>query len=159
MAIAENKKNKDTKTQLHGLYFEAIEVGMEATYTRTITNIDVQKFVEISGDNNPIHLNKEFAKKTIFKGKVVHGMLTASLISTVIGTKLPGPGCIYVNQNLDFKSPVKVGDTVVAFCKVIQKNDAKNIVKLETVCSVANRVVIEGQATILVPNRPVIVKK
>ena len=159
MAVTENKRIEDTKAQLHGLYFEAIEVGMEATYTRTITNADVQKFVEISGDNNPIHLNKEFARKTIFKERVIHGMLTASFISTVIGTKLPGPGCIYVNQNLNFKAPVKVGDTVITFCKVIKKNDAKNIIKLETICSVANKVVIEGHATILVPNRPVIVKK
>ena len=109
---ADAKRVKEANARLHGYYFEDLEVGMEDAYAKTITDADVINFAGISGDTNPVHLNHEFASETMFQGQIAHGMLTASFISTVIGTKLPGPGCIYVAQNLRFKAPVKVGDTV-----------------------------------------------
>ena len=113
----------------HGLYLEDLEEGMSAVFGKTITDADILMFAGVSGDTNPVHLNEEFACGTAFKGRIAHGMLTASLISTVIGTKLPGPGCIYVAQNLKFMAPVRAGDTVraveyraytVAYCPTCQ---------------------------------------
>ena len=137
--------------KLHGYCFEDLEEGMEASYIKTIGNSDVIEFANISGDKNPLHLNHEFASKTLFKGRVVHGMLTASLISTVIGTKLPGPGCVYVSQNLNFKAPVKIGDAVETKCKIIKIIPDKHMIEMNTLCFVANTLVIEGKATIMVP--------
>ena len=114
---------------------------------------DVITFAGISGDTNPVHLNHEFASETMFEGQIAHGMLTASFISTVIGTKLPGPGCIYVSQNLRFKAPVKVGDTVTATCTVTRLIAEKRFIEMDTVCSVGGEVVLDGQATILVPSK------
>ena len=138
---------------LHGYYFEDLKEGMRDAFAKTITNSDVSTFAGISGDTNPVHLNHEFASETLFEGQVVHGMLTASFISTVIGTKLPGPGCIYVAQNLRFKAPVKVGDTVTALCTVTKKIPEKCMIEMATICSVGGKTVLEGQATILVPVR------
>src|SRR5262249_28118598 len=88
---------------LHGYYLEDLSVGMTAVYAKTVTDADVVLFAGVSGDVNPVHLNQEFAERTMFRGRIAHGMLTASFISTVLGTKLPGPGCIYISQNLKFK--------------------------------------------------------
>ncbi len=151
----EAKWVKETYAKLHGYYFEELEEGMEDAYTKTITDAEVITFAGISGDTNPVHLNHEFASETTFGGKIAHGMLTASFISTVIGTKLPGPGCIYVSQNLRFKAPVKVGDTVTAVCTVTKKNPEKRMIEMDTVCSVGGTNVLEGQATIMVPAKPV----
>ncbi|MBC8337659.1 MAG: MaoC family dehydratase [Alphaproteobacteria bacterium] len=150
----EAKRVKDANARLHGYYFEDLEEGMEDAYAKTITDADVITFAGISGDTNPVHLNHEFASETMFEGQIAHGMLTASFISTVIGTKLPGPGCIYVAQNLRFKGPVKVGDTVTAVCTVTKKVPEKRLIEMDTICSVAGKAVLEGQATILVPARP-----
>lgn len=147
----EAKRVKETNEMLHGLYFEDLEEGMKDAYAKTITNADIITFAGISGDTNPVHLNHEFASETMFEGQIAHGMLTASFISTVIGTKLPGPGCIYVSQNLRFKAPVKVGDTVTATCTVSKMIPEKHMVEMETVCSVGGKPVLEGEATILVP--------
>ena len=147
----EAKRVKEANELLHGLYFEDIEEGMKDAYAKTITNADIITFAGISGDTNPVHLNHEFASETMFEGQIAHGMLTASLISTVIGTKLPGPGCIYVSQNLRFKAPVKVGDTVTATCTVRKKIPEKHMIEMETVCSVGGKPVLDGDATILVP--------
>ena len=147
----EAKRVKEANELLHGLYFEDIEEGMKDAYAKTITNADIITFAEISGDTNPVHLNHEFASETMFEGQIAHGMLTASFISTVIGTKLPGPGCIYVSQNLRFKAPVKVGDTVTATCTVRKKIPEKHMIEMETVCSVGGKPVLDGDATILVP--------
>ena len=144
---------KSTHEMLHGYYFEDLREGMRDVYAKTITNADVMSFAGISGDTNPIHLNHEFASETMFEGRVAHGMLTASLISTVIGTKLPGPGCVYVGQNLRFKAPVKVGDTVTATCTVTKLIAEKHFIEMDTVCSVGGEVVLDGQATILVPSK------
>ena len=139
--------------QLNGYYFEDLEEGMTDVFAKTITDADIMGFAGVSGDTNPLHLNHEFASGTIFKGRVAHGMLTASLISTVIGTKLPGPGCIYVSQNLRFRAPVRTGDTVTATCMVTKLIPEKRLIELSTVCTVADKPVVEGDATILVPSR------
>ncbi len=139
--------------KLHGYYFEELSEGMSDVYAKTITDADVITFAGISGDTNPVHLNHEFASTTMFEGQVAHGMLTASFISTVIGTKLPGPGCIYLGQNLRFKAPVKVGDTVMAGCTITRLIPGKNVIEMDTVCTVGGKVVLDGQATILVPSR------
>ena len=139
--------------QLNGYYFEDLEEGMTDVFAKTITDADIIGFAGVSGDTNPLHLNHEFASGTIFKGRIAHGMLTASLISTVIGTKLPGPGCIYVSQNLRFKAPVRTGDTVTATCMVTKLIPEKRLIELSTMCTVADKPVVEGDATILVPSR------
>ena len=150
---AEAKGVKEANKKFHGYYFEDLEEGMEDAYAKIITDADVITFAGISGDTNPIHLNHEFASETAFEGQVAHGMLTASFISTVIGTKLPGPGCIYVSQNLRFTAPVKIGDTVTATCTVSQLIPEKLMIEMETICSVGGKPVIDGRATILVPSR------
>ena len=140
-------------SELDGHYFEDIAVGMTAVYSRTITESDIVLFCGISGDTNPIHLNKEYAARTRFRGIIAHGMLSASLISTVLGTKLPGPGAIYISQNCLFRAPVRAGDTVVARATVTELVVEKTRAKLETTCTVAGRVVIDGEAVMLVPSR------
>lgn len=139
--------------KLHGYYFEDLEVGMHDVYAKTITDADIVVFTGISGDTNPVHLNHEFAAGTMFEGRIAHGMLSAGFISTVIGTKLPGPGCIYVGQTLKFKAPVRVGDTVAAHCTVTELMPEKKFIKLSTQCMVGDKVVIDGEATIMVPSR------
>ena len=149
----EAKRVKEANARLHGYYFEDLQVGMDDAYAKTITDADVITFAGISGDTNPVHLNHEFASETLFEGQVAHGMLTASFISTVIGTKLPGPGCIYVSQNLRFMAPVKVGDTVTATCTISRLIPEKHMIEMETICSVGGKTVLDGQATILVPTK------
>lgn len=139
--------------QLHGYYFEDLEEGMTDVFAKTVTDADIITFAGISGDTNPVHLNHEFASETIFEGRIAHGMLTASFISTVIGTKLPGPGCIYVSQSLRFKAPVRSGDTVSAACTITKLIPEKRFIELKTVCSVGGKVVVDGEATIMVPTR------
>ena len=141
----------DHNDELHGYYFEELEVGMTDIYGKTITDADIIMFSGVSGDINPVHLNHEFAKEGIFEGRIAHGMLTASLISTVVGTKLPGPGCIYVNQALRFKGPVKAGDTVIARATIANLISEKRLVEMKTICTVGEKIVIDGEATVLVP--------
>ena len=140
-------------SELNGYFLEDLTVGMTAVYAKTITDTDVVMFAGISGDTNPVHLNHDYASNTMFKGRIAHGMLSAGFISTVLGTKLPGPGCIYVSQNLKFKAPVKVGDTVVARATITDIVAEKKRVTLKTVCSVGETVVIDGEATVMVPKR------
>jgi len=140
-------------SDLQGYYFEDISVGQTATYAKTVTETDIVLFAGISGDTNPVHLNEEFAATTMFKGRIAHGMLSAGFISTVFGTKLPGPGCIYLSQNLKFKAPVKIGDTVVAKVEVLEVFPEKKRVNFKTTVSVGATVVIDGDASLLVPSR------
>jgi 3-hydroxybutyryl-CoA dehydratase len=140
-------------SELDGYAFEDLKVGMRATVSRTITETDLRNFSGVSGDTNPMHLNEEYAKNTVFGGCIVHGMLTASLISAVIGTKLPGPGCIYMGQTLKFTAPVHVGETVYATVTVKTLEAAKNRVTLTTQCIVKGKVVIDGEALIKVSSR------
>ena len=135
---------------VHGYYLEDLKEGMSASFGKTVTDADVMMFAGVSGDTNPVHLNNDFASKTMFKGRIAHGMFGAALISAVLGTKLPGPGCIYVNQNLKFKAPVRIGDTLIARVTVKAMNPEKKLVTLDTVCTVADKPVIEGEATVMV---------
>ena len=138
---------------IHGYYFEDLSVGMTASYAKTITETDIVLFAGISGDVNPVHLNEECATETMFEGRIAHGMLTASFISTVLGTKLPGPGCIYLRQDLRFLAPVRPGDTVHSQITITDVNAEKKRVYAHTVCRVGDTSVVEGEATLFVPNR------
>jgi 3-hydroxybutyryl-CoA dehydratase len=137
-----------------GFYLEDLEPGMTAVFGKTITDADILMFAGVSGDTNPVHLNEEFASGTPFKGRIAHGMLTASLISTVLGTKLPGPGCIYVSQTMRFLAPVRAGDTVRAVVTVTAVDVERKRVTLETVCRVNGQDVVAGEAILMVPRRP-----
>ena len=139
--------------ELHGYYLEDLTVGMSKIYSKTISEADIVMFAGISGDTNPVHLNRLFAEGTVFKERIAHGMLSASFISTVLGTQLPGPGCIYLSQSLKFRAPVRAGDTVVARATVKAIDTEKRRVTLETVCSVGDTVVIEGEALAMVASR------
>jgi 3-hydroxybutyryl-CoA dehydratase len=139
---------------LHGLYLEDLATGMTASFVKTITQSDIVLFAGLSGDDNPIHLNHEFAALTAFEGVIAHGMLTASLISTVLGTRLPGPGCIYLRQQLAFRAPVKAHDTVVARVTVREIDHARQRVVLDCECSVREKVVLSGDALMRVDRRP-----
>lgn len=138
---------------LNGYYFEDLKIGMHATVSRTITETDLRNFSGVSGDTNPMHLNEEYAKATPFGGCIVHGMLTASLISAAIGTKLPGPGVIYMSQTLKFTAPVRVGDTVYAVVTVTALQADKKRATLSTQCFVKDALVIDGEALVKVPTR------
>ena len=128
-----------------------ITIGMTASYSQTISDADVKAFAGISGDHNPVHLSEEYAKNSRFKNRIAHGLLTASFFSAIFGTKLPGEGCVYASQNLQFKKPVYLGDTVVAKVTVIAIDVLKKRVTFETVCTVKNRVVTTGTAEIFIP--------
>ena len=132
---------------------EEIQPGQSASWKRTVTDDDIRRFAALSGDDNPVHLDADFAAKTRFKGRIAHGMLAASFISTVVGTKLPGYGCIYISQNLRFRAPVRIGDTVETTATVAEVDREKKRVRMETVCKVGDTVVIEGEATPLVPSK------
>ena len=138
----------------HGYYFEDLTPGMSASYTRTVTEKDIRQFAEVSGDTNPVHLDEEFAATTRFKKRIAHGMLSGSYISTVIGTKLPGPGCLYVSQTLQFRAPVYIGDKVTATVTVTELNKRRGYATLSTICSVGDTDVIRGEAVTLVPTQP-----
>lgn len=143
----------ETMASEHGYYLEDLTTGMSASFAKTVTDADVVLFAGISGDTNPVHLDEEFASGTVFKGRIAHGMLTASFISTVLGTKLPGPGCIYLSQTLKFKAPVKAGDNVVATCTISDIDQAKARVKFDCVCTVQGKPVLEGEALVLVSRK------
>jgi len=144
---------RDVQDELHGHYIEDLAKGMTALYSRTVTEADLVMFAGVTGDTNPLHLDHEFASNGVFAGRVAHGMLTASFVSTVLGTKLPGPGSIYLSQTLRFKAPVRIGDTVKARATVVEINPEKRRVTLVTVCTVANEIVLEGEAQVVVPSR------
>jgi 3-hydroxybutyryl-CoA dehydratase len=137
--------------ELGGYEFKELRVGMFKTYAKTITEADIVLFAAVSGDNNAIHTNEEFAATTIFKGRIAHGMLSASVISAAIANKLPGPGAIYMSQNLRFRAPVRAGDTVRATVTVKELNPEKHRVLLSTCCTVRDEVVIEGDALVALP--------
>jgi 3-hydroxybutyryl-CoA dehydratase len=135
------------------IYFEDLTEGMSASFSRTVTESDIVLFAGVSGDMNPVHLDAEYAEKTVFKGRIAHGMLSAAFISTVLGTKLPGPGTVYLAQSLKFKAPVRIGDTVTATCEVVALDGEKKRATLRTVCTVAGKPVVEGEALVMVPAR------
>lgn len=130
---------------------EEIEVGMCVSYSKTITDADVKAFAGISGDRNPVHLDEEYAKKSRFKKRIAHGMMTASYFSALFGTKIPGEGCVYTHQSLNFKKPIYLGNTVVATVTVSEVDIEKRRVKFKTECKVHNKVVTSGEAELYVP--------
>ena len=129
---------------------DELAVGQNASYERTVTEDDIARFAELSGDDNPVHLDEDFAAGTLFKGRIAHGMLSAAFISTTVGTKLPGYGSIYVGQTLRFRAPVRIGDTVVATATVKAVNRERRRVTMETVCRVGETVVLDGEAELMV---------
>ncbi len=138
---------------IHGYYLEDLEVGMSASHAKTVTETDVVMFAGLTGDNNPVHCNEVFAAQTPFETRIVHGMFSAGLISCVLGTRLPGPGCIYADQQLRFKAPVRIGDTVTAICTIQEIIPERRRIIMNTTCTVRDKIVVEGSATILVNRR------
>jgi 3-hydroxybutyryl-CoA dehydratase len=136
-----------------GYSLEDLSVGMSATYEHTVSEADVVKFADISGDHNPVHLDEDYARQSRFKGRIVHGMLSASFLSTVIASRLPGPGTIYLTQNLSFRAPVRIGDKVAAQVTVVDIIPDRARIVLKTVCRVGDTVVIDGDALVMVPAR------
>lgn len=142
-------------TPAAGLFIDENFPGMSRTRTRAVSASEIEAFAQISGDTNPVHLDEAYASGTIFKGCVAHGMLTASLISGVIGLDLPGPGAIYLKQDLAFLAPVRPGDVVSAAVTVAEVDPVRRRVTLTCVCCVREAIVLRGTATVLAPTRPV----
>ena len=132
---------------------EDLEIGMSRCLQKAVTDRDIELFAEVSTDRNPVHLDEAYAQDTIFQGRIAHGMLTAGLISAVIGEQLPGHGAVYLGQSLKFMAPVRPGDTVEAVVKVTAIDHARRRVTLETYCMVGDTVVLKGEALVLAPSR------
>lgn len=132
---------------------EDIEMGMTRHLQKVVTDQDIEMFAEVSTDRNPVHLDDDYAQDTIFEGRIAHGMLTAGLISAVIGEQLPGHGTVYLGQTLKFLAPVRPGDMVRAEVTVTDIDPAKRRVKLDCLCLVEGRKVLVGEATVLAPSR------
>ena len=137
-----------------GRFFEDLAVGMQASYTRIVGDGDIQAYAVVTGDDNPMHLDETFAAATQFNGRIAHGMLTAGYLSAIFGTRLPGPGCIYVSQTLNFRAPVRIGDEVTATVVINELVPAKRRALFACDCSVAGKTVLQGLAVLMVPQRP-----
>jgi len=131
--------------------FEELTEGLSASFEKVVTEQDVQTFAQVTGDTNPVHLDADYAATTSFEKPIAHGMLTAGFISAAIGTKLPGPGCIYLEQSLKFRTPVFIGATVTTTVTVKELNERRRRAVLETVCTVEGKKVVTGEATIMLP--------
>jgi 3-hydroxybutyryl-CoA dehydratase len=136
-----------------GYIFEGLYIGQTATLSKTITDADILMYSAVSLDTNPIHLDEEVARRSRFGGRIAHGMLSAGLISALLGTRLPGPGSIYLRQSLTFRAPVRIGHTVKATVEIIDLNLPRKSATLRTTCMVKENVVIDGEACVLVPAR------
>ncbi|WP_022726702.1 MaoC family dehydratase [Fodinicurvata sediminis] len=136
-----------------GYCLEDLETGMVERFSKTVTEADIVLYAGITGDTNPLHLDQDYAETTMFKGRIAHGMLTAGFVSAVLGTRLPGPGAVYVDQSLSFKRPVRIGDTVTAEVTVKSIDSASRRVVFNTVCLVNDKSVLEGEATLMVASR------
>ena len=145
--------NAVTPLPLQAYAFGDLYVGQSESYRREVSASDVVGFAEISGDRNPIHLSEHFAASTPFKSRIAHGLYTASLISAVLGTRLPGPGAVYMSQTLKFLAPVKIGDTVDVVVEVVELIEGRNRARLSCTCSVAGTDVLVGEALVMVPTR------
>ena len=132
---------------------EDLEIGMSRSVSKTIGDREIEMFAELSTDHNPVHLDEEYAQEAIFSGRIAHGMLTAGLISAVIGEQLPGHGAVYLGQNLKFLAPVRPGDMVTAEVEVMDIDHAKRRVTLDTRCMVNGKKVLIGDAKVLAPSR------
>ena len=134
-------------------FFEDLHIGQSAALSKTITEADILMYAAVSMDTNPVHFDEEFASQTRFGGRIAHGMLSAGLISALLGTRLPGPGTVYLRQSLAFKAPVRIGDTVKAVVEITDLNPARKNATLQTRCMVKETIVIDGEAVVLVPAR------
>jgi len=138
-----------------GKTFDQITVGDTDRFSKTVTDADIYLFAGVTGDLNPAHIDEDYAQGTFFKTRIAHGMLSAGFVSAVIGTRLPGPGTVYMRQTLDFLAPVRIGDTVTAAVEVIEKLDEKKRVRLKTICTNQEGVkVLEGEALVSPPRPP-----
>ncbi len=142
-----------TLLTLRMLTFEDLTVGMSERIRKTVAASDVVGFAEVTGDRNPIHLSEHFAAKTPFGTRIAHGLYTASLISAVLGTRLPGPGAIYISQTLNFRAPVKIGETVEVIVAVAELMPEKFRARLTCTCSVDGEIVLDGEAWVKVPSK------
>ena len=141
--------------QVKSYYFEDLEVGLEGSLTKSVAEADIMTFAGVSGDSNPVHIDAEYAAGTMFKERISHGMLTASYVSAVFGMKLPGPGAIYISQTLNFKRPVKIGDTITARVTLKELDSDKRRARFDCVCENQDgKAVLDGQAELMVPLRP-----
>lgn len=138
---------------MQGLYFDELSIGQSAEMSRVVGAADIETFAEVSGDTNPVHLDEAYAATTTFGERIAHGMLSAAYISAVLGTRLPGPGAIYLSQSLRFRRPVRIGDLVTARATVTALDDAKGRVTLSTVCLVDGKTVADGEALVIAPRR------
>jgi 3-hydroxybutyryl-CoA dehydratase len=134
-------------------YFDDIREGMTGEFSKTVKETDIQLFADVTGDTNPLHLDAEYAAGSIFGERIAHGMLAAGMISAVFGRVFPGPGWIYVRQTLGFKAPVRIGDTVVSRVEALECIEKREMVTFKTECRVADKVVLEGEATLLAPKK------
>lgn len=138
-----------------GKTIDELKVGDVAEFSKTVSETDIYLYAGITGDLNPAHINEEHARKTFFKTRIAHGMLLAGLISTVAGNKLPGPGTVYVKQELNFLAPVRIGDTITARAEVIEIINEKNRVRLRTSClNQDGTTVLDGEALVSPPKAP-----
>ena len=144
-------RQSTTSQPFSSIRIEDISVGMEASYSQTITDADVKQFAGLSGDKNPVHMDDEYAKNSRFKQRIAHGLLSASFFSALFGTQLPGEGCVYVAQSLKFVRPVFLGDTVKAKVSVKKINLESRRIIFKTICEVHNKIVITGEAEIYQP--------
>jgi len=142
-----------SEDEIVSFFVEDLQVGQSASYERTISEADVREFALMSGDFNPVHLDEAYAQTTRFKGRIVHGMLPVTFVSTVLGTRLPGAGAIFMGASFRFKAPVRIGDTVVATCTVREINLPKGRVTFDCIVAVGDTVVVEGDALVKVPSR------
>lgn len=138
---------------MNGLFLEDLSVGQSAMFGKTVTEADIAAFAGVSGDTNPIHLHDGFARTTRFGQRIAHGMLSGAFISTVVGTKLPGPGAVYISQTMNFMAPVLIGDTITAVATISAIDEKRRRVTLKTQCLKGDTVVIDGEAVVLVPRR------
>ena len=135
------------------MYLEDLKPGQTAETAHTVTEADVTRFAEVSGDFNPLHMDAAYAASTPFKSRIAHGMLSAAFISAALGGKLPGPGAIYVSQSLQFKRPVRIGDEVTTRIEVVSTDERRGLATLKTTCSVNGKTVVAGEAVVQVARR------
>jgi 3-hydroxybutyryl-CoA dehydratase len=142
-----------TTLQRGTIYIEDMEIGLSRELTKTIEDSDIRLYADISTDRNPVHMDDAYAQATIFGGRIAHGMLTAALISAVIGEQLPGHGAVYLTQTLKFLAPVRPGDAVTARLTVVEIDPARRRVTLDCVCLVREKAVLTGEALVLAPSK------
>src|SRR3954464_15809070 len=135
------------------VYYEELSVGQSASSQHTVTERDIQLFGEATGDMNPVHFDEDYARKTLFRGRVAHGVLTLGFMSAVLGNQLPGAGAIFVSSTTRFKGPVRIGDTVHTVCTVKEIRERREVV-MACECSVAGKIVVEAEALVLAPKKP-----